>query len=166
MGAVESARVGVISDTHGRLDPRVLELFHGVDLIVHAGDIGAPAVLEELRAVAPVTAVRGNVDRGGWARSLPDEAAVSLGGVRMLVRHVKEEAVRSHDLVGEGFGVVIVGHSHAPTVDRRNGVLYLNPGSAGNRRFRLPRAVAFLDILGGEARAEIVILEEGSSRGT
>lgn len=155
-------RVGVISDTHGRLDPVVLQLFEGVDHIIHAGDVGSMAVLDGLQAVAPVTAVRGNVDRDRWACDLPDETLLRLGGSRILVRHVKEEVLRLHDPVTEGLAVVIVGHSHAPAIDWRDGVLYLNPGSAGNRRFHLPRAVAFLEIGPDGVEPEIAILEEGS----
>ena len=140
----------------------MFEVFEGVDHIVHAGDIGALAVLDGLRAVAPVTAVRGNVDRDGWAFDLPDETVLRLGGVRLLVRHIKEEVLRLHDPAAEGYAAVIVGHSHVPAIDRRQGVLYLNPGSAGNRRFHLPRAVALLEAGADGLKPEIIILEEAS----
>jgi putative phosphoesterase len=156
--------VGVISDTHGRLDPAVLTLFAGVDHIVHAGDVGSAAVLDGLRAIAPVTAVRGNVDGGGWAWALPLEARVTFGGATLLVGHIREELLAHNDPVAEGVAGVIVGHSHKPALEWRGGILHLNPGSAGNRRFRLPRAVALLDIgpWPQGLAARIVILEEGS----
>ena len=155
-------RVGVISDTHGRLDPVVLQLFAGVDRIIHAGDVGTPQVLDGLARVAPVTAVRGNVDGGGWAWDLPVEARLSLGGATLLVGHILDDLLRANDPVREGVSAVVFGHSHKPLVERRDGILFLNPGSAGNRRFRLPRAVALLEIGPGGLRPEIVILEEGA----
>ena len=156
-------RVGVISDTHGLFDPRLEEVFAGVDHILHAGDVGAMAVLDSLAAIAPVTVVRGNVDREAWTWDLPEEAVVELNGRRILVAHIKEDLFRRRDPGREGFSAVVTGHSHAPAVIQRGGVLYLNPGSAGRRRFHLPRAVALLDVPAvGAVRAEIVILEPGS----
>ena len=141
----------------------MLEVFEGVDHIIHAGDIGAMVVLDGLRAVAPVTAVRGNVDRDRWTFDLPDEVVLQLGGARLLVRHIKEDVLRLHDPAAEGFTGVIVGHSHAPAIDHRGGVLYLNPGSAGNRRFHLPRSVAILTVGSDGLQPELVVLEEGST---
>jgi len=158
-------RVGIISDTHGLFDPRVVTVFAGVDLILHAGDVGTLAVLDNLMAIAPVTAVRGNVDYDAWAWELPQEAVVELNGRRLLVAHIKEDLLRRRDPECEGFSAVVTGHSHAPAIGRRGGVLYLNPGSAGRRRFHLPRAVALLTIpadAGAPLEAEIVILEQGS----
>lgn len=152
----------MISDTHGRLDPAVLQLFAGVEGIVHAGDVGSPEVLEGLRRIAPVTVVRGNVDRGGWAWDLPLEARVTIAGRTLLVGHVRETLLAANDPATEGVAAVIVGHSHKPLVEWREGILYLNPGSAGNRRFHLPRAVALLDVGPTVLRPEIVILEEGT----
>lgn len=158
-------RVGIISDTHGLFDPRLETVFAGVDRILHAGDVGAMAVLDKLAAIAPVTAVRGNVDHDAWSWELPEEAVVELNGRRVLVAHIKEDLLRRRDPEGERFSAVVTGHSHAPAIVRRGGVLYLNPGSAGRRRFRLPRAVALL-MVPADARAsleaEIVILEQGS----
>lgn len=159
-------RVGVISDTHGLFDPRLEAVFAGVDHILHAGDIGAMALLDRLATIAPVTAVRGNVDHEVWARELPEDAVVELNGRRLLVAHIKEDLFRHRDPEREGFSAVVTGHSHAPVVVRRGGVLYVNPGSAGRRRFHLPRAVALLSVpVVGEVQAEIVILEQGSRLG-
>jgi putative phosphoesterase len=156
-------RVGIISDTHGRLDDVVLDLFAGVDRIVHAGDVGGPEILAALERVAPVTAVRGNVDRDRWAWDLPLEARVEVGGRTLLVGHIRDDLLRANDPAAEGVAAVVFGHSHQPLVEWREGILFLNPGSEGNRRFHLPRAVAFLEIGDGLLRPEIVILEEGTS---
>jgi uncharacterized protein len=135
-------RVGVISDTHGLLRPEALAVLRGSDVIVHAGDIGGRHILDELRAIAPVTAVRGNNDTEGWARHLPETAELDVGGVRITVIHdVKALGI---DPRAEGIGVVISGHSHQPLSVRRGGVLFFNPGSAGPRRFRLPVSVGTL----------------------
>jgi len=163
-----AVRFGVISDTHGLFDPRLEKVFAGVDRIVHAGDVGAMAVLDNLSAIAPVTAVRGNVDHEAWAWDLPQEAVVEVNGRCLLVAHIKEDLLRRRDPERDGFSIVVTGHSHAPSIVRRDGVLYLNPGSAGRRRFHLPRAVALLTIPaepGASSEAEIVILEEGAARG-
>ncbi len=158
-------RVGIISDTHGLFDPRLEEVFADVDHILHAGDIGGMAVLDSLAAIAPVTAVRGNVDHEAWAWQLPEEAVVELNGRRVLVAHIKEDLLRRRDPEREGFSAVVTGHSHAPTGVQRGGVLYLNPGSAGRRRFHLPRAVALLNVPAvGALQAEIVVLERGSRK--
>ena len=148
--------VGLISDTHGLLRPEALAALRGVDRLVHAGDIGDPEVLIGLRAVAPLTAVRGNNDRGAWARALPETASVALGAVRCYVLH----DLKSLDLdpAAAGYRVVVAGHSHQPRIDERNGVLYVNPGSAGPRRFRLPVTVALLELRGPQVLARIELL--------
>jgi putative phosphoesterase len=143
--------VGVVSDTHGLLRPEALRALAGVERILHAGDVGDPAVLRGLAAVAPVTAVRGNVDRDPWASGLPPTVEIEIGDVWIHMLHAREDLA----LVPEaaGFDVVVYGHSHRPSIERRNGVLYLNPGSVGPRRFRLPVTIAYLEIEGGGARA-------------
>lgn len=163
-----TVRVGVVSDTHGLFDPRLDKVFAGVDCILHAGDVGAMAVLDHLAAIAPVTAVRGNVDHEVWAWELPQEAEIELNGRRLIVAHIKEDLFRRRDPEREGFSAVVTGHSHAPAIVRRGGVLYLNPGSAGRRRFHLPRAAALLTIPAEKdapLEAEIVILEKGVGTG-
>jgi putative phosphoesterase len=152
--AQHTTRVGVISDTHGLLRPEAVAALAGSDVIVHAGDIGAPQVLEDLRRIAPVTAVRGNMDQGAWALSLPDSAVLELGQARLYVTHSLELAVV--DPQAEGFAAVITGHSHRPRSERRQGVLFFNPGSAGPQRFRLPVAVGRLLITGGRVRGELM----------
>ena len=142
-------RVGLISDTHGLLRPEALKFLRGADHIIHAGDIGAPEVLDELRKLAPVIAVRGNNDRGGWARRVPLEVDMTIGSVRIRVVH------DIADLAGKGFRAVISGHSHKPKVEERDGVLYVNPGSAGPRRFTLPVTAGELKISKGAVRARI-----------
>jgi uncharacterized protein len=150
-------RIGVISDTHGLLRPEALRALAGADLIVHAGDIGGPEVLEALRTLAPLVAVRGNNDRGPWASALPETEVVEAGGRSLYVLHdVKELDL---DPRAAGFDAVIAGHSHQPRIDRRDGVLYLNPGSAGPRRFKLPIAVARLEVDAARLDAEIVQLD-------
>jgi len=150
-------RIGVISDTHGLVRPEALRALRGADLIVHAGDVGAPEVLDALRAVAPVVAVRGNNDRGRWARSLAETEVVERAGRSLYVLHdVKTLDV---DPRAAGYDAVIAGHSHQPRVERRDGVLYLNPGSAGPRRFRLPIFVARLEIGARRFDVEIVTLD-------
>ena len=137
--------VGVISDTHGHLYPEVVERLKGVDHIIHAGDVGSWEVLRALRAIAPVTAVRGNVDLGGWADSLPSRVEVELGGVRVVVGHV---APRADGACVAGQPVIVVaGHSHIADRQMRGGVLFINPGSAGPRRFGRPRTMMRMEIL-------------------
>ncbi|HXU87682.1 MAG TPA: metallophosphoesterase family protein [Methylomirabilota bacterium] len=150
-------RIGVISDTHGLVRPQALRALAGADLIVHAGDVGGPAVLEALRGVAPVVAVRGNNDRGAWAAALSETEVVETDGRSLYVLHDLKEL--DLDPRAAGFDAVIAGHSHQPRIDRRDGVLYLNPGSAGPRRFRLPIAVAWLAIEPAGVDAEIVQLD-------
>jgi len=156
--------VGVISDTHGLLRPEALRALRRVSVIVHAGDIGGPEILDELNAIAPVTAVRGNNDRGAWARSLPETALLRVGGAKLYVIHdLKALAV---DPQAEGLAAVISGHSHQPLSVRRGGVLYFNPGSAGPRRFHLPVSLGMLRVSGGTVVGRLRRLSpEGSRRG-
>jgi uncharacterized protein len=149
--------IGVISDTHGLVRPQAVAALRGSDLIVHAGDVGSPAVLEALRAVAPVVAVRGNNDDGVWAEKLSAMEVVDLDGVLLYVLH--DLAELDVDPKAAGFHAVIAGHSHQPKLERRGGVLYLNPGSAGPRRFKLPVALARVRIHAGVVDAELVELQ-------
>jgi len=145
---IKAHRIGVVSDTHGLVRPGLLEAFSDVELIIHAGDVGGPKVLDALRAHAPVIAVRGNMDGGSWARELPETEVVEIDGTLLYVLHDAGEL--DLDPVAAGFRVVISGHSHRPSQYRKKGVLFLNPGSAGPRRFRLPPAAAIL-LLQGES---------------
>jgi putative phosphoesterase len=149
--------VGVISDTHGLLRPQALAALRRSEHIIHAGDIGAPEIISELRKIAPVTAIRGNVDVQTWAREFPETEVVELAGKSIYVIH----DVNALDLnpKAAGFNVVISGHSHKPSQKYRNGVLYLNPGSAGPRRFKLPISVARIEIAGPLITASIVELQ-------
>ena len=150
------AVIGVISDTHGLLRPEALKALRGSEFIIHAGDIGDPSILDALREVAPVTAVRGNIDGAAWGRKLPATNVLEVGGISIYILHSLQEL----DLKPEaaGFSVVISGHSHVPKQDVRNGVLYFNPGSAGPRRFQLPVSVGRLAVREGKVSAEIVEL--------
>jgi uncharacterized protein len=148
--------VGVISDTHGLLRPEAVAALRGVDAIVHAGDIGTPDVLERLGEIAPVTAVRGNNDRGAWAEKLLPTEVFEIAGVLLYVLHdVKELDL---DPRAVGFGAVISGHSHQPGQEERDGVLYFNPGSAGPRRFKLPVSLGRLTVEDGRVRGRILEL--------
>src|SRR4051794_38050958 len=133
-------RVGIISDTHALLRPAAIKQLSGADHIIHAGDIGAREVIEGLRRIAPTTAIRGNIDAGEWAKHYPETEIVLLGGWALYVLHNLKE-IRL-DPAASGFDVVVSGHSHRPKIETKNGVLYVNPGSAGPRRFKLPVAVA------------------------
>ena len=148
--------MGVISDTHGLLRPEAIAALRAADHILHAGDIGAPEVLRALEALAPVTAVRGNNDRGPWAQAIPPTQAIDLGGAMIYVIH--DVAKLDLDPAAGGFSVVVAGHSHRPLNQVRDGVLWFNPGSAGPRRFSLPIALGRLTIESGRARGEIVTL--------
>ena len=148
--------VGVISDTHGLLRPEALAALAGVERIVHAGDIGTPDVLEALGRIAPVTAVRGNNDRERWAADIPETDVLEIGDVSLYVLHDLHEL--DLDPRAAGFAAVIAGHSHQPRMEERDGVLYLNPGSAGPRRFKLPISLARLTVTGPRLRAELVTL--------
>jgi len=149
--------VGVISDTHGLLRPQALAALAGVDAIVHAGDIGAPEVLSALRRIAPVTAVRGNNDRAAWAEAIPETAILDVGRARLYVLHDRQAL--AIDPAEEGVTAVISGHSHRPRLETRDGVLFVNPGSAGPRRFSLPIATARLRVERGAVTGEIVLLD-------
>jgi putative phosphoesterase len=151
------SRVGLISDTHGLLRPEATAFLRGSDFIVHAGDIGDAGVLKALRALAPVTVVRGNNDNGPWAEAIAETAVLQIGEVFIYVLH--NLADLDLDPVAAGFQVVVSGHSHRPSVEERDGVLYVNPGSSGPRRFKLPIAVAELQIAGESVKAKLVELE-------
>jgi uncharacterized protein len=144
--AISVRRVGVISDTHGLLRPEAIAFLRGCDYILHAGDIGDAAVLSELRAIAPVTAVRGNNDVGAWAEGIAETEVLKVGAVSIYVLH--DLAQLDLDPLTAGYQVVVSGHSHKPLLERRGGVLYVNPGSAGPRRFKLPIAAAELQVNG------------------
>jgi hypothetical protein len=149
-------RIGVISDTHGLLRPEALAALQGCERIIHAGDIGKPEVLDGLRELAPLEVIRGNIDSGDWASAIPEHLDLEIGGLRVHITHdVKTMQV---DPVAKGVAVVIAGHSHQPKIEEVNGVLYLNPGSAGRRRFKLPISLALLDIEDGQPRAQLVTL--------
>lgn len=150
-------RVGLLSDTHGLLRPEAVKFLRGSDFIVHAGDIGDPAVLETLRALAPVTAVRGNNDRDSWARGIAETEVLQVGEVFIHVLH--DLAQLDVDPAAAGFQIVVSGHSHQPRIEERGGVLYVNPGSCGPRRFKLPVAVAELSVSGKSVKAKLVELD-------
>ena len=147
-------RIGLISDTHGLLRPEILAFLHGSDHIVHGGDVCDAAVLDVLRAIAPVTAVRGNNDRGPWAAGLRESELVRLGDV--LVYAIHDLAAIDLDPGTAGVQVVVSGHSHRPRIEERDGVLYVNPGSAGPRRFNLPISAAELAVDAGRVSARII----------
>jgi putative phosphoesterase len=148
-----TSRIGVISDTHNLVRPEALARLAGCDAIIHAGDICGQPVLDALAQIAPVTAVRGNNDIGGWAEPLPTHATLSVQQVKILVVHdIRDLNV---DPRAEGIGVVITGHSHKPVIEARDGVLFVNPGSAGPRRFKLPVSAAILLIDGARAEASL-----------
>ena len=144
-------RIGLVSDTHDLLRPEVLDFLRGSDHIVHAGDICDESVLQALAALAPLTAVRGNNDRGAWAARLPEAETVQLAGVKLHVVHDLKELA-----LPVGARVVVSGHSHQPRVEERDGVLYVNPGSAGPRRFRLPISAGELRVAAGQVSAHLV----------
>ena len=136
--------IGVISDTHGLLRPQALKALEGVELIIHAGDIGGPKILRALARIAPVHAVRGNTDRGGWAADLPHTLMLEVGGFHLYVLH--ELFCLDLDPAAASINAVIFGHSHSPHLERQNRVFYLNPGSAGPRRFTLPVTLARIKV--------------------
>jgi uncharacterized protein len=154
-------KIGVISDTHGLLRPEAVEALRGSNYIVHAGDVGDPAILAQLEKIAPVTAVRGNVDYGRWAEKLPETNLLEVEGVSIYVLHILDRL----DLKPEaaGFAAVIYGHSHVPKQETKNGVLYFNPGSAGPKRFSRPISVGRLTIENGKLKAELLGLDERHS---
>lgn len=149
--------VGLISDTHGLLRPEALDALQGSDFIVHGGDIGDVAILERLSRIAPVTAVRGNNDRDAWAAALPDIARLDVDARRILVIHDLSQL--GHDAPLDGIDVVVSGHSHRPRCGQRGKILFINPGSAGPRRFRLPISIGRLLIAGDRIDATLVTLE-------
>ena len=146
-------KIGIISDTHGLLRPEATERFSGVDHIIHAGDIGRPEVIAGLRQLAPTTAIGGNVDTGRWAAGYPHTARLTLGGRSIHVLHNLREL--DLDPAAAGIDVVVSGHSHCPKIETVGGVLYLNPGSAGPRRFSLPIALATLELTGDALRPRL-----------
>jgi uncharacterized protein len=148
--------IGLISDTHGLLRQEALAALQGSDLIIHAGDVGDPNIIERLSAVAPVVVVRGNIDKGEWASRLPTTAVVEARSALIYVLHDIQQL--DFDPAVAGFGVVVSGHSHKPGRTEKSGVLYLNPGSAGPRRFKLPITVARLNLLLSPWSVEIVDL--------
>jgi putative phosphoesterase len=149
-------RIGVISDTHNLLRPEAVGTLKGCAAILHAGDICEPGILKQLAQIAPVSAVRGNNDRGAWARRIPVTRRFELGGLQVyMIHNLKELAI---DPAKQGIAVVVSGHSHIPKVTRKDGVLYLNPGAAGPRRFKLPITLAYLEIRHGKPSARIVSL--------
>jgi len=154
--AASTFSVGLISDTHGLLRPEALRALAGSNFIIHAGDIGDPAILSALRRIAPLTAVRGNNDRGAWAAALPETAVLAIGAVRILVIH--DLAELDLDPAATGYRAVVSGHSHRPHCREDNGVLWINPGSAGPRRFRLPIAAGRLRVSGATLTARLIYL--------
>ena len=148
--------IGLISDTHGLLRPEAIRALEGVEMILHAGDVDTPNILDKLKKIAPVVAVRGNIDRGGWANQLRTTEVIEVGEVSIYMIHILENMLINP--VAAGFRVVVSGHSHFPEIAKCNGVLYVNPGSAGRRRFNNPVSLARLTILGNEVDAEIIKL--------
>ena len=151
-------RIGVVSDTHGLVRPELLEALSGVEMIIQAGDVGGRRVLEVLRAQAPVVAVRGNMDGGAWARGLREAEVIEIERSLLYVLHDADDLAL--DPAAAGFRAVISGHTHRPSLCRRNGVLLLNPGSAGPRRFRLPVSAAILHLEGESLEAELIELKD------
>jgi putative phosphoesterase len=150
------SRIGVISDTHGILRPEALAALEGCEFILHAGDVGSPNVLDVLTSIAPVTVVRGNNDRGPWADSIPETAVVEIAGVVLFMTH--DLKTMDVDPRERGFAAVIAGHSHRPSCETKDGLLFFNPGSAGPRRFKLPITVGRLLVRAGRVQGEIVTL--------
>jgi putative phosphoesterase len=153
---IDKGIIGVISDTHGLVRPEAIAALKGVELIIHGGDIGKAEVLQSLSSIAPVCAIRGNNDRDGWAKKLPDTLRLRVNGFHFYVIHDVNEL--ESDPNGAGINTVISGHSHKPSVIERDGVLFINPGSAGPRRFKLPVTIARIDIHHGSVSSEILEL--------
>ena len=149
-------RVGIISDTHGLLRPEAVAALAGMDHILHAGDVGNPGILDALAEIAPMTAIRGNIDRAGRCAALPTTEIVELGGLTFYILHDLKEL--GLDPVAAGISVVVSGHSHQPSIEQRNGVMYLNPGSAGPRRFSLPVSLGRVTLSNQVPSAEILRL--------
>ena len=154
--------LGLISDTHGLLRKEALDALRGSELILHAGDVGAPEILESLREIAPVVAVRGNNDEGAWAERLPLTEVVEAGGVSIYMLHILDELDLNPK--ASGFSIVVSGHSHKPAQTVKDGVLYVNPGSAGPRRFQLPVTVARLDLQVRPWRVEFIDVGSDGTR--
>jgi uncharacterized protein len=149
--------VGVISDTHGLLRPEAVATLQGSDYIIHAGDVGDPAILKRLKEIAPVTAVRGNVDRGSWAKKILETNVLEINGLSIYVLHDLNQLDLNPEAAG--FSVVVSGHSHMPKQETKNGVLYFNPGSAGPKRFKLPVTVGRIRIQDGKLHGEILQIQ-------
>ena len=149
-------RIGLISDTHGLMRPEALAALRDSDLLIHAGDIGKPEVIVALKKIAPLVAIKGNNDTGPWARRLPDIKKIAVGNTKLYVIHNVNEL--DFDPASRGFRVVIAGHSHKPVIQMKDNVLFVNPGSAGPRRFKLPICVARLTMQGESVEAEIIEL--------
>ena len=150
-------RIGLIADTHNLLRPEALAALQGVDHLIHAGDIGGPHILADLERIAPLSVVRGNNDQDSWADAIPERLTLRFGAIALHVLHDLKQL--DIDPAAQGIDVVITGHSHKPLHEERNGVLYLNPGSAGPRRFKLPISVGIVHIEDGRARAKLITLE-------
>jgi putative phosphoesterase len=148
--------IGLISDTHGLVRPEAVEALQGVDLLIHAGDIGKPEVLDALKAISPLVAIKGNNDVGAWAKPLPDTQVLQTADTKLFVIHNVKEL--DCDPAAEGYKVVVSGHSHKPSILTHDGVLFVNPGSAGPRRFKLPVAVGKLFIENRQVNAELIEL--------
>jgi uncharacterized protein len=153
---MSSILIGVISDTHGLLRPAAIAALRCSKHIIHAGDVGAPEILDELSAIAPLTVIRGNIDKGAWANKLPENEVLEIAGISIYVLH--DLAKLDLNPKAAGFHVVISGHSHIPKQETRDGVLYFNPGSAGPRRFKLPVTLGKLIVKDGTVRAEFMSL--------
>ena len=150
-------RIGLIADTHNLLRPEALAALQGVDHLIHAGDIGGPHILADLERIAPLSVVRGNNDQDSWADAIPERLTLRFGAIALHVLHDLKQL--DIDPAAQGIDVVIAGHSHKPLHEKRNGVLYLHPGSAGPRRFKLPIGVGLLHIEGRQVRAKLITLE-------
>lgn len=149
--------IGVLSDTHGLLRPQALEMLSGSELIIHAGDIGAPWIVDQLMTIAPVRAIRGNTDRDPWAQRMPDSLVVEVEQIRILVVHDANPIAGG--CKADRYAAVVSGHSHQPLIDERDGVLFFNPGSAGPRRFNLPVSVGKLYVDGARVRGRLLKLQ-------
>ena len=152
-----TSTVGVISDTHGLLRPEAIDALRGSDAIVHAGDVGDAQIIAELKRIAPLTVVRGNIDTSAWSRKLPETNVLEVGGLALYVLHNVQDL--DVDPAAAGFAAVIFGHSHQPLIEWRKGVLFFNPGSAGPRRFRLPISVGRLIVKEGKLKPEVIELQ-------
>ena len=155
-GPAMSAKIGIIADTHGLLRPEAIAFLKKCDLIVHAGDIGHPGILKHLKSIAPTCAIRGNIDRGSWARELPDKDVLEVENKSFYIIHSLNEL--DLDPVAAKFDAVISGHSHQPESYQKDGVLYFNPGSAGPRRFRLPVSIGLITLVNARLEGDIITL--------